>query len=85
MALRDSSEVRNFITQRLRVRGDLAPLDDVEPLFTSGRLDSLDAVEMIMFLEGFGIDFSVLDFNLTLIDSVAAISDLIDRHDASTG
>jgi acyl carrier protein len=85
MALRDQSEVRDFITQRLRVRGDLAPLNDLDPLFENGRLDSLDAVEVIMFLEGFGIDFSAFNFDLTLIDSVAAISDLIDRHNAGIG
>lgn len=50
-------------------------------LFTGGRLDSLDAVEIIMYVEmDYGINFAEINFDLTLLDSVAAITDLIDRH-----
>jgi acyl carrier protein len=75
------SKMRNYVTQRLRMRGDLAPLNDEELLFTNGRLDSLDAVEIIMSVEmDYGINFSELNFDLTLLDSIDAIVDLIDRH-----
>jgi acyl carrier protein len=75
------SKMRNYVTQRLRMRGDLAPLNDEELLFTSGRLDSLDAVEIIMSVEmDYGINFSEINFDLTLLDSIEAIVDLIDRH-----
>jgi acyl carrier protein len=44
-------------------------------------LDSLDAVEIIMSVEmDYGIDFAEINFDLTLLDSIAAIADLIDRH-----
>ena len=56
------------------------PLGDDDPLFTSGRLDSLDMVEIVMFLEtGFGIDFAKLGFDLTLLDSVSLITKLVSR------
>lgn len=81
MDLRQRSKIRNYITQRLRMRGDLAPIDDEDFLFTSGRLDSLDAVEIIMSLEvDHGINFSNINFDLTQLDSIAAIADLVDRH-----
>lgn len=77
------SQMRNYVTQRLRMRGDMAPLHDEDLLFTSGRLDSLDAVEIIMSVEmDYGINFSEINFDLTLLDSIAAITDLIDRHAA---
>jgi acyl carrier protein len=50
-------------------------------LFTGGRLDSLDAVEIIMYVEmDYGINFAEVNFDLTLLDSIAAIADPIDRH-----
>ena len=51
MDLKVRSQMRNYVTQRLRMRGDFAPLRDDDLLFTSGRLDSLDAVEIIMSVE----------------------------------
>jgi acyl carrier protein len=81
MDLNVRPRMRNYIMQRLRMRGDLAPLDDEDLLFTSGRLDSLDAVEIIMSIEmDYGINFSEINFDLTLLDSIAAIADLVDRQ-----
>jgi acyl carrier protein len=81
MDLKVRSRMRNYVTQRLRMHGDLAPLNDDDLLFTSGRLDSLDAVEIITFVETeYGINFSALNFDLTLLDSVAAMADLVDQH-----
>jgi acyl carrier protein len=75
------SQLRDYVTQRLRMRGDLGPLDDEELLFTSGRLDSLDAVELIMSIEeNYGINFAKMDFDLTLLDSIAAMDDLVNKH-----
>jgi len=59
----------------------LAPVSDTDPLFTSGRLDSLDAVEVIMAIEtDYGIDFSKINFDLTLLDSIAAIASVIENN-----
>jgi acyl carrier protein len=80
MAVEIRPRVRLYVTQRLRMKGDGAVLDDAEPLFSSGRLDSLDAVEMIMFIEEtFGINFAEIDFDLTRLDSIAGVAALIDR------
>ena len=81
MDLKVRSQMRNYVTQRLRMRGDFAPLRDDDLLFTSGRLDSLDAVEIIMSVEtDYGINFAEINFDLTLLDSIDAITALIDRH-----
>jgi acyl carrier protein len=81
MDLKVRSQMRNYVSQRLRMHGDLAPLKDEDLLFSSGRLNSLDAVEIIVSLEtDYGINFSNLNFDLTLLDSIAAMGDLVERH-----
>jgi acyl carrier protein len=75
------SQMRNYVMQRLRMKGDGATLSDEDLLFSSGRLDSLDAIEIIMTIEtDYGVNFSGIDFDLTRLDSIAAIADLIDRR-----
>jgi acyl carrier protein len=75
------SQMRKYVIQRLRMKGDGAPLSDDDGLFTSGRLDSLDAVEIIMTIEtDYGVNFSEIEFDLTRLDSITAIADLIDRR-----
>jgi acyl carrier protein len=74
------SRMRSFLTQRLRMKGDYAPLRDDDLLFTSGRLDSLDAVELIMSIEtDYGINFSDIGFDLTRLDSIETIAELVGR------
>jgi acyl carrier protein len=81
MDLDQHAQIRAYVASRLSLHGDIAPLGDEDTLFTSARLDSLDAVELVIFLEtDFGIDFSKLGFDLTLLNSVSAISDLVSRH-----
>jgi acyl carrier protein len=79
MDLAAQFQVREYFSARLRLKGDVEGFDDADPLFSSGRLDSLDAIETIMFLEeAFGIDFAKIDFDLTFLDSVGAIKRLIE-------
>jgi acyl carrier protein len=81
MDMKVRSQMRNYVMQRLRMKGDGAPLNDEDLLFSSGRLDSLDAVEIVMCIEtDYGIDFSEINFGLTLLDSIAAITDLVDSR-----
>jgi len=74
------SQMRRYIVQRLLMKGDGAPLSDDDLLFTSGRLDSLDAVELIMRIEtDYGINFSDIGFDLTRLDSISAIAGLVEQ------
>jgi acyl carrier protein len=75
------SQMRDYVNQRLRMKGDAAPLSDEDSLFSSGRLDSLDAVEIVMCIETeYGINFFEINFDLTLLDSIDAITSLVDRR-----
>jgi acyl carrier protein len=75
------AQVRAYVTSRLSLHGDFVPPADDDALFTTARFDSLDAVELVFFLETeFGIDFSKINFDLTLLNSVGAIVALIDGH-----
>ena len=69
--------IREFVVRRLHMRGDEEPIADGESLFASGRLDSLDAMHTILFLEQeFGLNLSELAFSLDAIDTVEKISAL---------
>jgi len=77
------SQMRRYVAQRLLMKGDSAPLGDDDLLFTSGRLDSLDAVELIMSIEtDHGINFSDIGFDLTRLDSISAIAALVGQPSA---
>lgn len=71
-------EVRNLVQTLLRQKGDAAPFSDNASLLLSGRLSSIEAVEIVIMLEqNFGIDFSEIGFDQTMIDSVDSICSLI--------
>jgi len=70
--------VRDFIKQLLAQRGDRKPFSDDSSLFHSGRLSSLDAVELVVLLEEkFAIDFAETGFDQNLIDSIDSIAALL--------
>jgi acyl carrier protein len=74
MGLIIKAAVRQFVGELLRLREDRSTVADSEALFSSGRLDSLAAVEIVTFLEQqFAIDFSEIDFEIDLLDSIDAI------------
>ena len=71
-------EIREFVHNLLVRNGDAESLADQESLLRSGRLQSIDAVEIVIFLEEkFGIDFTKIGFDQEQIDSVDAIVALI--------
>jgi acyl carrier protein len=77
MDLASRARLRDYIGQRLSLRQDSAGFADGDSLFVSGRLDSLDAIETIIFLESaFGVDFTATGFDLGLIDSIEAMAAL---------
>ncbi len=71
--------IRQFLKELLASKGDSAEFSDSSSLLLSGRLQSLDAVEIVLFLEEtFKIDFAAIGFDQGKIDSVDAISSLLE-------
>jgi acyl carrier protein len=71
-------EIRKYMQELLALKGDRQPFADGTSLLLSGRLASVDAVDIVVFLEEkFGVDFAELGFDQTLIDSVDAIDSLV--------
>ena len=70
-------EIRKYLKELLLQKGDKQPFSDDASLLLSGRLASVDAVEIVVFLEEkFGVDFAEVGFDQSLIDSVDAIEAL---------
>ncbi|UDL91931.1 acyl carrier protein [Mesorhizobium sp. PAMC28654] len=68
--------IRQFVISKLRDSG--ADLSDGDALFSTGRIDSLAAVELILMLEqGFGLDAGHPDFDPAMLDSIDEIMLLI--------
>lgn len=71
-------EIRGYVKQLLEQKGDTHPFTDGASLLLSGRLASVDAVDIVVFLEEkYGVDLAEVGFDQSLIDSVDAIESLI--------
>ena len=67
-------ELREFLKEALANHGDHKDFSDNEPLFSSGRLDSFSMMNLVMHIEeSLNIDFSSLEFDVSLVDSVGDI------------
>jgi acyl carrier protein len=76
--MNDQNAVREFVGSLLRSKGDTKPFTDTESLVLSGRLDSLDVLNIVVYLESqYAFDFGNRPFNQQLVDSVEEISELI--------
>lgn len=74
----DQDTVREFVAALLLRKGDTSPFTDTDSLVLSGRLDSLDVLEIVVFLESrYSFDFGERPFDQQLVDSVHEITDLI--------
>ena len=72
--MKGKAEIHNFVQDLLTRNGDDGSLVDHDSLMLSGRLQSIDAVEIVVFLEeNFGIDFAEIGFDRDQIDTVDAI------------
>jgi acyl carrier protein len=70
--------IRQFLERLLVQKGDQRPFRDSDSLVFSGRLQSIDVVEVVVFLEEqWGIDFAQIGFDETQLDTVDAINALI--------
>jgi len=78
MIMDDKHKVREFLADLLRHKGDLDGFTDNDLLMTSGRLQSIDTLELVVFLEEkYGIDFAERGFDQNELDSVDNIMALI--------
>jgi acyl carrier protein len=72
--MKGKAEIHEFVQELLSASGDDEPLEDSDSLLLSGRLQSIDAVEIVVFLEeNFGIDFGEIGFDKDQMDSIDAI------------
>lgn len=75
----DRDAVREFVGSVLRRKGDTKPLTDADSLVLSGRLDSMDVLQIVVFLEdSYGIDFADQEFDQEAFDSIDIILALIE-------
>jgi acyl carrier protein len=78
-------QVREFVLQLLRANGDERPLADDERFSENGRMQSIDLLQVLLFLEErFGVDFAEIDFTRDQVGSIDNIVVLIDQHVAGS-
>lgn len=81
MDIQAKQQLRTFLVDALDKHGDRNPLADHDLLFTSARLDSLATMNLVMFLEeNFAIDFSDVEFDVSVLDSVDLIAAFVDAR-----
>jgi len=72
--------IRKFLQTLLAHKSDAQPFTDDASLFLSGRLQSVDAVALAVFLEEkFGLDFAEMGFDQERLDTVNVIASLIEE------
>jgi acyl carrier protein len=76
--MNDRLVIREFVQNRLAQKGDRAAFSDSEQLVARGRLQSIDTLEMVVFLEEkYGIDFGEIGFDQNQVESIDNIMALI--------
>jgi acyl carrier protein len=72
-------EVRRFLSALLRRKGDAAAFADGDSLLLSGRIDSMNVLEIVGFLETeMALDLAEKDFDPNSFDSVDGIIRLLE-------
>ena len=73
-----AQSIQDVVKSMMAARGNTQEITKDEPIFTSGLLDSLAATELMMTLESdFGIDLADADFDISKLDTLADLEDLI--------
>jgi len=76
--------IHAFVREQLARADVSAKFTDADSLFISGRLDSATAVQFVVFLETeFDIDFAEQGFDVSQIDSVDAMMNLVAQRTGS--
>jgi acyl carrier protein len=72
--------VREYLQSLLSAQGDAEPFSDSEQLVARGRMQSIDTLEVVLFLEQkYAIDFAKIGFDQNQVGSVDSIVELIGR------
>lgn len=72
--MKEKMAVRELIKELLLRKGDTTGFTDGDSLIASGRLDSVDTIALLVFLEKeYGVDFSDRGFDRDELDSVDSI------------
>ena len=69
----DRDAVREFVGSLLRRKDDTSSFTDSDSLVLSGRLDSIEILQIVVFLEDHGIDFNDQEFDQEAFDSIDRI------------
>lgn len=78
--MNDRQVIREFVQHLLSRKGDRTAFSDSEQLVARGRLQSIDTVEVVVFLEEkYGIDFGEIGFDQSQVESIDNIMALIDK------
>jgi acyl carrier protein len=79
--MNDSLVIREFLQTLLSRKGDQGAFLDNEQLIAGGRLQSIDTLEVVLFLEEkYGIDFAENGFDQNEVGSIDNILALISRR-----
>ena len=79
MQTHEKDKLRDYLATALDKHGDRLGFADDESLFLGGRLDSFSMMNLVVYLESeHSVDFSELDFDVSLVDSVNDIEALVD-------
>jgi acyl carrier protein len=78
--MNDRLAIREFIQDLLGRNGDQEAFSDSEELIARGRLQSIDTLEVLLFLEEtYGLDFAESGFDQNQVESVDNIMALIEN------
>jgi acyl carrier protein len=76
--MNDRLAIRTFLQDLLNTKSDRQGFSDSDSLIASGRLQSIDTLEIVLFLEdNYSIDFAERGFDQNELDSVDSIMALI--------
>lgn len=75
------AEIRAHLAEVLEEKDDRAPFSDTSPLLKSGRIDSMDVVDILLFFEKkFGVHIGSEQFKKGQLDTVEAMTALVSAN-----
>ncbi len=75
----DRNAIRDLVSSLLRSKNDTKPFTDSDSLVLSGRLDSIEILQIVMFLEDRGIGFEDEAFDQEDFDSIDRVMARVER------